>query len=148
MAMHEYRRVIAQICSASGLDEARLLEDGYLCAGDTMARLEYFSPADLCRVQVDLGRPPASDETGTLRWMLECNAESSMACLPVLAIDPNSGNALIYLHFPLVQRDAGEALLRFLQFEIGELLDKWIQVCSRTNAEAASDPDTDLLTFA
>lgn len=148
MAMQDYRRLIEHVCAATGLDPARLLSEGTLRAGDTQVRLDYFAPADLCRLEIDLGRPPSSSDAHALRWMLECNTDSETGCLPVLAIDRDSGNALVYLHFPLCQPDAGEALLRFLESEVQEMADQWRRAEFNRDVDVNSRAGTDLLAFA
>jgi hypothetical protein len=148
MAMRDYEKLIEHVCGATGLDAARLLSEGTLCAGETQVRLHYFSPADLCRLEIDLGRPPSCGDADALRWMLECNTDCEAGCLPVLAIDPDSGNALVYLHFPLCQPDSAEALLRFLESDVQEMADQWRRTEINRDVGASSAAGADLLAFA
>lgn len=148
MAMQDYVSLIEQVCAATGLDAARLLEEGTICAGDTQLRIQYFSPADLCRLEIDLGRPPSPGDADALRWMLECNTDSETGCLPVLAIDPDSGNALVYLHFPLCQPDVAEALQRVLETEVEALADQWRRGEINREPGTNSRAGVDLLAFA
>ncbi|MDB5822291.1 MAG: Tir chaperone protein (CesT) family protein [Herminiimonas sp.] len=148
MAMRDYERLIEHVCAATGLDAERLLSEGTLRAGETPVRLQYFSPADLCRLEIDLGRPPSCGDADALRWMLECNTDCETGCLPVLAIDPDSGNALVYLHFPLCQPDSAEALLRFLESDVQEMADQWRRAEVNHDAGASSGAAADLLAFA
>lgn len=148
MAMQDYVRLIEQVCAATGLDAARLLDEGTIFAGETQVRIQYFSPADLCRLEIDLGRPPSSGDADALRWMLECNTDSETGCLPVLAIDSDSGNALVYLHFPLCQPDVGDALLRFLESEVQGMADQWRWAEINRDADVNSRAGADLLAFA
>lgn len=148
MAMQDYVSLIEQVCAATGLDAARLLEEGTICAGDTPLRIQYFSPADLCRLEIDLGRPPSSGDADALRWMLECNTDSETGCLPVLAIDPESGNALVYLHFPLCQPDVVDALQRVLESEVEALAGQWRRGEINREPDMDSRAGVDLLAFA
>jgi hypothetical protein len=142
MAMRDYEKLIEHVCAATGLDAERLLSEGTLRAGETQVRLHYFSPADLCRLEIDLGRPPSCSDADALRWMLECNTDCETGCLPVLAIDPDSGNALVYLHFPLCQPDSAEALLRFLESDVQEMADQWRRTDIDRKSGAPSIADT------
>ena len=131
MAIQDYRQLLHDVAAALDVNAERLQSDQSIDLNGTEVRLACLEPSGLCRVQVLLGRPSNTTKAG-LRWMLECNSDASMDLLPMLAIDPGTGNMLLCLHVPLAHSAAADMLIDFLTHELEIFADYW-QVGLRSN---------------
>lgn len=142
MAMQDFRRLLDEVAAAFNVDDEKLQKNQSIDINGIEVRLACLEPSGLCRVQVLLGRPANTTKAG-LRWMLECNSDASMDLLPILAIDPASGNLMLCLHIPLAEPSATDMLIDFLTQQLDVFAHYW-QVglaASGMNLRAASSLD-------
>ncbi len=124
MLNQKYNQVLDNVAAAFGADAEKLQKNQTIDINGTEVRFACLESSSLCRVQVLLGRPANLTKDG-LRWMLECNSDTSMDLLPILAMDPASGNMMLCLHIPIAERGASDMLIDFLAQELDIFAQLW-----------------------
>lgn len=142
MLNQKYRQVLDNVAAAFGVDAEKLQTNQTIDINGTEVRLACLEPSNLCRAQVLLGRPANLTKAG-LRWMLECNSDASMDLLPILAMDPASGNMMLCLHIPIAERGASDMLIDFLRQELDVFAQFWQAglTSSGMTLRSSSSPD-------
>lgn len=111
-AGEDFEGVVADLCRVSGVDDVQAVLDG--APLDYMGRLiwlEWIDHLAVCRITLVLEPPPPEHEPDFLRYMLQSNSATDDEWLPVFAIDPDSGQAVVAVHIML------ESLLSELTLE-------------------------------
>lgn len=118
-----YRRLLTKVAQAWSLDEGKFLAEQSLEMeeGVTLS-FEHLPQTNLCRIGLPLGRMP--DDTDALKIMLESNAFPEKGLLPVLALDPESGEPIVFMHFPAIE-GAEVALHGFLELGSVVAREQW-----------------------
>ena len=99
MGMPEYRQVIETFCRNAAIENITdVLHHGAITVQGIPVWLQYFEPADLCRILMDLGAPDQGIPSDVWRMMLESNCTNGSVSLPFLGINPINGHAILILH--------------------------------------------------
>ncbi len=117
-----YRHLLTSIAQAESLDKAKFLSDQCFEKDGVRLSFEHLPQSNLCRIGFALGPTPRDMEA--LKAMLESNAFPEKGLLPIMAIDPESGQAMVFVHFPAIE-EAEMAVHCFLGFGIVMLAEQW-----------------------
>ena len=102
MGMQDYRLILETACTSSSTWNADSIFYGNpVVLNGLHVWFQYFEPADLCRIVIDLG--PIEDKARGPVWrmMLESNCRNNSEFLPLLALHPENGNAILVMHLSL-----------------------------------------------
>jgi hypothetical protein len=126
MGMPEYRQVIEAYCEKAGIaDVDAVLLHGAIKVRGLPVWLQYFEPADLCRVVLDLGAPDAGIPPQVWRAMLESNCSNRSNSLPFLAINPLDGHAILILHLAISRILQEDDFPEWLDEHLAPAIEAW-----------------------
>jgi hypothetical protein len=129
MGMPEYREVIEGFCARAGIADVNLvLHQGAIKVRGVPVWLQYFEPADLCRVVVDLGAPEGGIPAEVCRMMLKSNCVNPSPYLPFLCINPLDGHAILILHLSVSGLLRNTDLSILLDEQIAPVMKSWGEV--------------------
>ena len=102
MGMQEYRDILESACAIEPAWSAEKIFLGNpVYSNDVPVWIQYFEPADLCRIVVDLGALEGEYLATVWRMMLESNCTNTSTLLPFLSINPTDGHAILVMHLSL-----------------------------------------------
>ena len=136
MGYEHYERLLAWVAQYGGMDEKAFALEPVLRMKGTTLRFEYLERPALCRVSMVLPAMP-DDSPAVLRLMLESNAMPGEELLPVLALDPDSGDPLVLLHFP-VAPGVEDALGYFFSLGLDIFVSTWRSLWQDEVSESVS----------
>lgn len=129
MGMQEYRHILQQVCASThGWNAAEILEGRPLRSNDVPVWLQYFEPADLCRIVVDLGALDGDFRATVWQMMLESNCTNTSSFLPVLSLSPANGHAILVMHLSMTafQKHSEYAgFSSFLSESLAPVMESW-----------------------
>lgn len=102
MGMQEYREILESACATEPTWSAEKIFLGNpVYSNDVPVWIQYFEPADLCRIVVDLGALDGEYLATVWRMMLESNCTNTSSLLPFLSINPADGHAILVMHLSI-----------------------------------------------
>lgn len=129
MGMQDYRLILKTACASSSTWNADSIFYGNpVVLNGLRVWFQYFEPADLCRIVIDLG--PIEDKARGPMWrmMLESNCKNSSEFLPVLALHPENGNAILVMHLSMEKFEfhaRRPAFFRYIEEMLAPLVESW-----------------------
>lgn len=127
--MQEYRHILESVCaSAPGWNAAEILQGYPVSSNDVPVWIQYFEPADLCRIVVDLGTLDGDFRATVWQMMLESNCTNTSSFLPVLSLNPANGHAILVMHLSVAafQKHAECAgFSNFLSESLAPVVETW-----------------------
>lgn len=129
MGMQDYRQILESICETNQAWNAEIILLGNpVYSNDVPVWIQYFEPADLCRIVLDLGVVEGKYMASVWRIMLESNCTNRSSLLPFLGMNPENGHAILVMHLSMdaFRRHACETgFARFLDESLAPLLTSW-----------------------
>ena len=102
MGIREFRHILEGACAmAPGWNVEKIMVGNPVYSNAVPVWIQYFEPADLCRVVVDLGELDGEIPAAVWRTMLESNCTSTSSFLPFLGISPADGHAVLVMHLSI-----------------------------------------------
>jgi hypothetical protein len=129
MGMQDYRLILETACASSSTWNADSIFYGSpVVSNGLRVWFQYFAPADLCRIVIDLG--PIEDKARAPVWqmMLESNCKSTSEFLPFMALHPSNGNAILVMHLSMEKFDSHARkpdFFRHLDEMLAPLVESW-----------------------
>lgn len=129
MGMQEYRHILESVCaSTQGWNAAEILQGYPLTSNDVPVWIQYFEPADLCRIVIDLGALDGDFRATVWRIMLESNCTNTSTLLPVLSINPANGHAILVMHLSMAafqKHSECAGFSSFLSESLAPVVESW-----------------------
>lgn len=123
VGLENYRQLLSGVAQVWSVEESKLLTEQRLELADGVSvRFEHLPHTNLCRISLPLG--PMPDEMDALKCMLESNTHPEQGLLPVMALDEESGQPMVYVHFPALL-EAENAVMAFLTVGSFVLREHW-----------------------
>lgn len=102
MGMQDYRDILESACATEPAWNAEKIFLGNpVYSNDVPVWIQYFEPADLCRIVVDLGALDGEYLATVWRMMLESNCTNTSPLLPFLSVNPADGHAILVMHLSI-----------------------------------------------
>lgn len=129
MGIQDYRLLLETACMASPDRNAESIFRGNpVTSNGARVWFQYFEPADLCRIVIDLGPIEEKARANVWRMMLESNCKNTSDFLPFMALNPGDGNAILVMHLTM-EKFAFHArkpdFFRYLDGMLAPLLESW-----------------------
>lgn len=106
MGLQDYRLILETACASSPNWNADSIFLGNpVISNGVRVWFQYFEPADLCRIVIDLGPIESKARVNIWEMMLESNCKSTSDFLPFMALHPRSGNAILVMHLSMEKFD-------------------------------------------
>jgi hypothetical protein len=129
MGIQDYRQILESICETNQAWNAEIILLGNpVYSNDVPVWIQYFEPADLCRIVLDLGALEGKYMASVWRMMLESNCANRSSLLPFLGMNPENGHAILVMHLSMdaFRKHACEpGFARFLEEILAPLLTSW-----------------------
>jgi hypothetical protein len=129
MGMQEYRNILQSACTTEPAWSAeKILLGNPVYLNDVPVWIQYFEPADLCRIVVDLGAMEGQYLPPVWRMMLESNCTNTSPLLSFLSINPADGHAILVLHLSIdaFRKHASESsFFSFLDKSLEPVVTSW-----------------------
>jgi hypothetical protein len=129
MGMQEYRDILKTACAAEPAWSAeKILVGNPVHSNDVPVWMQYFEPADLCRIVVDLGALDGECLPAVWRMMLESNCTNTSPLLSFLSINPADGHAILVMHLSMdaFRKHASESSFsNFLDKNLEPVVTSW-----------------------
>lgn len=142
--MESWQSLIEAFCACEGIaDVPTVVHDGFLDIGEHALRVQHLPWSNQCRVLVDLGELPRGRESEVRELMLECNFDNAQAALPVLSVHPETGHAVVAMHFSLAALAAQGGLSPAIRECVLPTVEWWRAfIAQREEFIAAGDAET------
>jgi hypothetical protein len=102
MGLQNYRHILEIACATSPVWNADSIFHGSpIVSNNVRVWFQYFEPADLCRIVIDLGTVKEKARASIWRMMLESNCRNTSEFLPLMALNPENGNAILVMHLSM-----------------------------------------------
>jgi hypothetical protein len=129
MGLQDYRLILEAACIASPDRSADSIFRGNLfISNGARVWFQYFEPADLCRIVIDLGPIEEKARANVRRMMLEFNCTNSSDFLPYMALNPETGNAILVMHLSMEKFEFHARKPNFFSYldeVLAPLLESW-----------------------
>lgn len=127
--MQDYRDILKSACATEpGWSAENIFLGNPVYSNEVPVWIQYFEPANLCRIVVDLGAMEGENLPPVWRMMLESNCTNTSPLLSFLSINPANGHAILVMHLSIdaFRKLAGESnFSSFLDKSLGPVVTSW-----------------------
>lgn len=129
MGLQDYRRILETACASSPDWDADSIFFGKpIISNNVRVWFQFFEPADLCRIVIDLGAIEEKARGNLWRLMLESNCGNKSNLLPFMALHPGNGNAILVIHLSMEKFECYARkpdFSRYLDEMLAPLVESW-----------------------
>lgn len=129
MGLQDYRLILETACiSSPDWSADSIFRGNPIISNGARIWFQYFEPADLCRIVIDLGPIEEKARANVWRMMLESNCKNSSDFLPFMALNPGNGNAILVMHLSMEKFESHARkpdFFRYLDEMLVPLMESW-----------------------